>query len=136
MKTLIIGSGPAGYTAAIYASRSGLDPVLYEGNLPGGQLTQTTEVDNFPGYPEGTTGNELMEDLRAQAERLGADIRMGVVTKVDFSTDGTSPHRVTIDDGTECDADTIIISTGASAKYLGLDDEKKYAGIGVSACAT
>lgn len=136
MKTLIIGSGPAGYTAAIYASRSGLEPVLYEGNLPGGQLTQTTEVDNFPGYPEGTTGNELMEDLRAQAERLGADIRMGVVTKVDFSTDGTSPHHVTIDDGTECDADTIIISTGASAKYLGLDDEKKYAGIGVSACAT
>ena len=91
MKTVIIGSGPAGYTAAIYASRSGLEPVLYEGNQPGGQLTQTTEIDNFPGYPEGTTGNELMDDLRAQAERLGTDIRMGTITAVGFSMDGSQP---------------------------------------------
>ena len=136
MKTVIIGSGPAGYTAAIYASRSGMEPVLYEGNQPGGQLTQTTEIDNFPGYPEGTTGNELMEDLRAQAERLGAEIRMGSITAVDFSMDGSRPHVLTIDDGTTVEADTVIISTGASAKYLGLDDEKKYQGMGVSACAT
>lgn len=135
IKCLIIGSGPAGYTAAIYASRSGLEPVLYEGPISGGQLTTTTDVDNFPGYPEGTTGNALMEDLRRQAERLGADIRFGMVSKVDFSTDGGA-HHVYIDDGTELDARTIIISTGASAKYLGLDDEKKYAGMGVSACAT
>ncbi len=136
MKTVIIGSGPAGYTAAIYASRSGLEPVLYEGNQPGGQLTQTTEIDNFPGYPEGTTGNEMMDDLRAQAERLGTDIRMGAVTAVDFSTDGSRLHRLTIDDGTTIEAGTVIISTGASAKYLGLEDEKKYQGMGVSACAT
>ena len=136
MKTVIIGSGPAGYTAAIYASRSGLEPVLYEGNQPGGQLTQTTEIDNFPGYPQGTTGNELMDDLRAQAERLGTDIRMGTITAVDFSMDGSRPHVLTIDDGTTIEADTVIISTGASAKYLGLEDEKKYQGMGVSACAT
>lgn len=136
IKCLIIGSGPAGYTAAIYASRSGLEPVLYEGNLPGGQLTQTTEIENFPGYPEGTTGPELMEDLRKQAVRLGADVRFGVVTHVDFATEQHQPHHVVIDDGTELDAQTIIISTGASAKYLGLEDEKKYAGMGVSACAT
>ena len=136
LKTLIIGSGPAGYTAAIYASRSSLDPVLYEGLQPGGQLTQTTEVDNFPGYPEGTTGVELMDDLRRQAERLGTDIRMGMVTKVELSKDGSQPHKVTTDDGTVLEAHTLIISTGASAKYLGLDDEKKYAGQGVSACAT
>lgn len=136
MKTVIIGSGPAGYTAAIYASRSGLDPVLYEGNQPGGQLTQTTDIDNFPGYPEGTTGNELMDDLRTQAERLGTEIRMGTVTAADFSTDGSRPHRLTIDDGTTIEAETVIISTGASAKYLGLEDEKKYQGMGVSACAT
>ncbi|MDE5561172.1 MAG: thioredoxin-disulfide reductase [Bacteroidaceae bacterium] len=136
MKTVIIGSGPAGYTAAIYASRSGLDPVLYEGDQPGGQLTQTTEVDNFPGYPEGTTGNELMDDLRAQAERMGTDIRMGTVVSVDFSMDGNRHHRLTIDDGTTIEADTVIISTGASAKYLGLADEEKYRGMGVSACAT
>lgn len=136
MKTVIIGSGPAGYTAAIYASRSGLEPILYEGNQPGGQLTQTTEIDNFPGYPEGTTGNEMMDDLRAQAERLGTDIRMGAVTAVDFSTDGARLHRLTIDDGTTIEAGTVIISTGASAKYLGLEDEKKYQGMGVSACAT
>lgn len=136
MKTLIIGSGPAGYTAAIYASRSGLDPVVIEGNLPGGQLTQTTEIENFPGYPNGTTGDELMEDLRHQAERLGAVIREGVVVNVDFSMDGTEMHKVTLDSGEVLEAQTIIISTGASAKYLGLEDEKKYAGQGVSACAT
>lgn len=136
LKTLIIGSGPAGYTAAIYASRSSLDPVLYEGLQPGGQLTQTTDVDNFPGYPDGTTGQELMDDLRAQAERLGTDLRDGVITKVELSKDGTAPHKVTTDDGTVLEAHTLIISTGASAKYLGLDDEKKYAGQGVSACAT
>ncbi len=133
---LIIGSGPAGYTAAIYACRSGLAPILYEGLQPGGQLTTTTEIDNFPGYPEGTTGPELMEDLRKQAERLGTDIRVGIVSHVDFSMDGSAPHVVTIDDGTQIEARSIIIATGASAKYLGLDDEKKYAGMGVSACAT
>ena len=136
LKTLIIGSGPAGYTAAIYASRSSLAPVLYEGLQPGGQLTQTTEIENFPGYPDGTTGPELMDDLRAQADRLGTEIREGIITKVDFSLDGKEPHKVTVDDGTQVEAHTIIISTGASAKYLGLDDEKKYAGQGVSACAT
>ena len=136
LTTLIIGSGPAGYTAAIYASRSSLAPVLYEGLQPGGQLTQTTEIENFPGYPDGTTGPELMDDLRAQAERLGTEIREGIITKVDFSLDGKEPHKVTVDDGTQVEAHTIIISTGASAKYLGLDDEKKYAGQGVSACAT
>ena len=136
LKTLIIGSGPAGYTAAIYASRSSLAPVLYEGLQPGGQLTQTTEIENFPGYPDGITGPELMDDLRAQAERLGTEIREGIITKVDFSLDGKEPHKVTVDDGTQVEAHTIIISTGASAKYLGLDDEKKYAGQGVSACAT
>ena len=98
VKTLIIGSGPAGYTAAIYASRSGLNPILFEGNLPGGQLTQTTEIENFPGYPDGITGDELMEDLRRQAERLGTDIRSGVVTKVEFAKDSSSSHKVTIDD--------------------------------------
>lgn len=136
LKTLIIGSGPAGYTAAIYASRSSLNPVLYEGLQPGGQLTQTTEVENFPGYSQGTTGPELMADLRAQAERLGTDIRGGVVVKVEFSKDGSQPHRVTVDDGTVLEAHTVIVSTGASAKYLGLADEQKYAGMGVSACAT
>ena len=136
IKTLIIGSGPAGYTAAIYASRSSLSPVLYEGLQPGGQLTQTTEVENFPGYPEGTTGQELMDDLRAQAERLGTEIREGLVAKVELSMDGSAPHKAVMDDGSEVEAHTIIISTGASAKYLGLDDEKKYAGQGVSACAT
>lgn len=136
MKTVIIGSGPAGYTAAIYASRSGLEPVLYEGNLPGGQLTQTTEIENFPGYPDGITGNELMDDLRRQAERLGTEIRMGEVTAVDFCMDGSRPHLLTIDGSETIEAETVIISTGASAKYLGLEDEKKYAGMGVSACAT
>lgn len=133
IKCLIIGSGPAGLTAAIYASRAGLNPVVYEGMQPGGQLTQTTEIENFPGYPDGTTGNEMMEDLHKQAARFGASINWGTATKVDFSK---RPFSVTIDDTTEVLAHTIIIATGASAKYLGIADEKKYAGNGVSACAT
>ena len=133
VKCLIIGSGPAGYTAAIYTGRANINPVLYEGIQPGGQLTITTEVENFPGYPEGITGTQLMDDLRAQAERFGVEIRTGIITKVDFSE---RPYKLTIDDEKEILADTVIISTGASAKYLGLDDEKKYAGMGVSACAT
>lgn len=133
VKCLIIGSGPAGYTAAIYTGRANISPVLYEGIQPGGQLTITTEVENFPGYPEGISGTQLMDDLRAQAERFGVDIRNGIVTKVDFSE---RPYKITIDDEKELLAETVIISTGASAKYLGLDDEKKYAGMGVSACAT
>lgn len=132
-KCLIIGSGPAGFTAAIYASRANLNPILYEGMQPGGQLTTTTTVENFPGYPEGVESNQMMDDMRQQAKRFGADIRWGVVTKVDFSV---SPKIITIDNGTEIAADTVIIATGASAKYLGLEDEKKYAGQGVSACAT
>ena len=133
VKCLIIGSGPAGYTAAIYTGRANINPVLYEGIQPGGQLTITTEVENFPGYPEGISGTQLMDDLRAQAERFGVEIRNGIITKVDFSE---CPYKLTIDDEKEILADTVIISTGASAKYLGLDDEKKYAGMGVSACAT
>ena len=133
VKCLIIGSGPAGYTAAIYTGRANINPVLYEGIQPGGQLTITTEVENFPGYPEGIRGEELMNDLRAQAKRFGVEIREGIITKVDFSE---RPYKLTIDDEKEILADTVIISTGASAKYLGLDDEKKYAGMGVSACAT
>lgn len=132
-RCLIIGSGPAGYTAAIYASRANLNPILYEGIQPGGQLTTTTEVENFPGYPEGITGTELMEDLRKQATRFGADIRSGIATKADLSK---APYRITIDGEKEIIADTLIISTGATAKYLGLADEAKYAGMGVSACAT
>lgn len=132
-KCLIIGSGPSGYTAAIYASRANLSPVLYEGLQPGGQLTTTTEVENFPGYPNGITGSELMEDLKKQAQRFDADIRNGIVTKLDLDS---RPFVATVDDNKEITADTVIISTGASAKYLGLDDEKKYAGEGVSACAT
>lgn len=132
-KCLIIGSGPAGYTAAIYTSRANLSPILYEGLQPGGQLTITTEVENFPGYPEGVTGPQLMEDLRRQAERFGTDMRAGLVTNVDFNK---KPLEATIDDGTVIKADTIIIATGASAKYLGIPDEKKYNGLGVSACAT
>lgn len=132
-KCLIIGSGPAGYTAAIYAGRANLSPVLYCGLQTGGQLTQTTEVENFPGYPQGVDGNQMMMDIREQAERFGADLRDGIITKVDF---GQRPFTVTIEDGTEIAADTVIIATGASAKYLGLDDEKKYNGQGVSACAT
>ena len=132
VKCLIIGSGPAGYTAAIYASRANLAPVLYEGIQPGGQLTTTTEVENFPGYPEGVTGTQLMEDLKKQAQRFGADIRMGIATATDFSA---SPYKVTIDGEKVIEAETVIISTGAAAKYLGLPDEAKYAGMGVSACA-
>ncbi len=133
VRCLIIGSGPAGYTAAIYASRASLKPVEYCGLQPGGQLTQTTDVENFPGYPEGVDGNQMMLDLRAQAERFGADIRDGLITDVDFSS---SPYKVTTDDNHTLEADTVIIATGASAKYLGLEDEEKYKGEGVSACAT
>lgn len=133
VKCLIIGSGPAGYTAAIYAARANLSPVLYEGLQPGGQLTTTTEVENFPGYPEGVTGPVMMEDLKKQAARFGTDIRWGLATKTDFSGD---VHRVWIDDSKLIEANTVIIATGATAKYLGLEDETKYAGGGVSACAT
>lgn len=132
-KCLIIGSGPAGYTAALYTSRANLNPILYEGHQPGGQLTITTEVENFPGYPEGTTGTEMMDDIRRQAARFGADIRTGMITKIDFSS---RPFRVVADNATEIEADTVIIATGATARYLGLDDEQKYMGMGVSACAT
>lgn len=132
-RCLIIGSGPAGFTAAIYAGRADLSPILYEGLQPGGQLTTTTEVENFPGYPEGVDGNQLMDDLRKQASRFGADIRSGLATAADLSK---APYKVTIDGEKVIEADTIIIATGATAKYLGLDDEKKYAGMGVSACAT
>ena len=134
IKCLIIGSGPAGYTAAIYASRADLKPVLYTGLTPGGQLTETTEVDNFPGYPKGVTGPELMEDLKAQAERFGTQVRFGLATKADLNA---SPKRIWIDETTEITADTVIISTGASAKWLGLENETRLrmnAG-GVSACA-
>ena len=133
VKCLIIGSGPAGYTAAIYAARANLSPVLYEGLQPGGQLTTTTDIENFPGYPEGISGTQMMEDLRKQAERFGADLRFGVATAADLSK---SPYKITIDEEKVIEAQTIIIATGAAAKYLGLEDEKKYAGMGVSACAT
>ena len=132
-KCLIIGSGPAGYTAAIYASRASLAPIVIEGMQPGGQLITTTEVENFPGYADGVQGPKMMEDLRAQAQRFGADIRPGFVSKVDFS--GKVKH-VTLADGTEFTADTVIVCTGAAARYLGLPDEQKYNGMGVSACAT
>lgn len=133
IKCLIIGSGPAGYTAAIYAGRANLSPVLYEGIQPGGQLTTTTDVENFPGCPQGISGPQLMEDLRTQAERFGADIRFGIATASDL---GQAPYKITIDGEKVIEADSLIIATGATAKYLGLDDEKKYAGMGVSACAT
>ena len=133
VRCLIIGSGPAGYTAAIYASRANLSPVLYEGIQPGGQLTTTTDVENFPGYPEGIAGTELMEDLKKQATRFGADIRVGIATETDLSA---APYKVTIDGEKVIETETLIISTGATAKYLGLPDEQKYAGMGVSACAT
>ncbi len=132
-KTLIIGSGPAGYTAAIYAGRANLSPLLYSGQQPGGQLTTTTIVENFPGYPEGVDGNEMMDDLRRQAERFGTEIRDGSIESIDFSS---RPYHVVDEDGKEIEADTIIIATGATAKYLGLADEEKYRGQGVSACAT
>ena len=133
VRCLIIGSGPAGYTAAIYAGRANLSPVLYEGLQPGGQLTTTTDVENFPGYPEGISGPQLMEDLRKQAGRFGADLRYGVATSADLSQ---RPYKITIDEEKVIEAETLIIPTGAAAKYLGLEDEKKYAGMGVSACAT
>lgn len=133
VKVLIIGSGPAGYTAAIYTSRANLSPVLYEGIEPGGQLTTTTDVENFPGYPESVTGPDLMAQMRKQAERFGADIRSGMVTTVDLSS---RPFHVVVDGTTEIKAETLIIATGASAKYLGLPSETKFRGQGVSACAT
>jgi thioredoxin reductase (NADPH) len=133
IRCLIAGSGPAGYTAAIYASRANIAPVLYEGIQPGGQLTSTTEIENFPGYPQGVSGVEMMEDLKKQALRFGTDVRAGVVTAADLSA---APYKVTIDGAKTLETDALIIATGASAKYLGLPDEQKYAGMGVSACAT
>ena len=132
---IIIGSGPAGYTAAIYAARADLKPIMYVGLQPGGQLTTTTEVDNFPGYPDGVDGNAMMEDLKKQAERFGTDVRWGLVTAVDFSKQKGEFHTLTVDDETEIQARTVIISTGASAQYLGLPSEEKFMGFGVSACA-
>ena len=133
IETLIIGSGPAGYTAAIYAARADMKPVVIQGLQPGGQLTTTTDVDNFPGYKDGVTGPEMMEDLKAQAERFGTDTRWGMVTKVDLSN---RPFKVEIDNTKNVIAQTIIIATGATAKWLGIDDEKRLNGYGVSACAT
>ncbi len=129
----IIGGGPAGFTAAIYASRANLAPILIEGPQPGGQLTTTTDVENFPGYPEGVNGTQMMEDMRTQAKRFGTDVRMGIVTDVDFTQ---RPYTLKLDNGDTIEASTVIISTGASARYLGLPDEEKYMGMGVSACAT
>ena len=132
-RCLIIGSGPAGYTAAIYAARADLKPVIYQGMQPGGQLTITTEVDNFPGYPDGVQGPKMMEDLQKQCERFGAEVRFGLVTGVDFSK---RPFKVTVDEGKIIQAETVIIATGASAKWLGIESEKKFMGSGVSGCAT
>ncbi len=132
-KCLIVGSGPSGYTAALYTSRANLSPILIEGHQPGGQLTITTEVENFPGYPDGTTGTGLMDDMRKQAIRFGADVRSGLVTEIDFTS---RPFKVKTDSGLSIVAETIILSTGASARFLGLPDEQKYMGLGVSACAT
>ncbi|WP_372768400.1 thioredoxin-disulfide reductase [Lutibacter sp.] len=136
IKCLIIGSGPAGYTAAIYAARADLKPVMYTGMQMGGQLTTTTEVDNFPGYPNGTDGTAMMEDLKKQAERFGTEVRFGMVTGVDLSKEVGGIHKVTVDESIQIEADTIIISTGATAKYLGIESEQRLIGGGVSACAT
>ncbi len=135
IKCLIIGSGPAGYTAAIYAARADLKPVMYTGMEPGGQLTTTTEVDNFPGYPEGIDGPTMMVQLQQQAERFGTQVRIGMVTNVEFSDEVGGIHKVTVDNSTKIEAETVIISTGATAKYLGLPSEQKLRGGGVSACA-
>ena len=135
IKTLIIGSGPAGYTAAIYAARADLKPVMYTGMEPGGQLTTTTEVDNFPGYPEGIDGPTMMVQLQQQAERFGTEVRIGMVTAVDFSDEAGGIHKITVDNSKEIEAETVIISTGASAKYLNIPSEQKLRGGGVSACA-
>lgn len=136
IKCLIIGSGPAGYTAAIYAARADLKPVMYTGMQMGGQLTTTTEVENYPGYPKGTDGTMMMEDFKSQAERFGTDVRFGMVTKVDLSTEAGGIHKVVVDESKEIEAETVIISTGATAKYLGLESEQRLIGGGVSACAT
>lgn len=133
VKCLIVGSGPAGYTAAIYASRANIQPVLYEGMQPGGQLTTTTDIENFPGYPTGVSGTQMMEEFRQQAEKFGTEVRYGVATAADLSS---APYKIEIDNEKTIEAETLIIATGATAKYLGLPDEKKYAGMGVSACAT
>jgi len=135
IKCLIIGSGPAGYTAAIYAARADMKPVMYTGMEPGGQLTTTTEVDNFPGYPEGIDGPKMMVDLQQQAERFGTEVRIGMVTEVDLSDEVGGIHKIVVDNKTEIEAETVIISTGATAKYLGLPSEQKLRGGGVSACA-
>lgn len=135
IKCLIIGSGPAGYTAAIYAARADLKPIMYTGMEPGGQLTTTTEVDNFPGYPEGIDGPTMMVQLQQQAERFGTEVRIGMVTAVDFSKEEGGIHKITVDNSTQIEAETVIISTGATAKYLGLPSEQKLRGGGVSACA-
>ncbi|RDY61153.1 thioredoxin-disulfide reductase [Flagellimonas nanhaiensis] len=135
IKTLIIGSGPAGYTAAIYAARADLKPVMYTGMEPGGQLTTTTEVDNFPGYPEGIDGPTMMVQLQQQAERFGTEVRVGMVTAVDFSDEAGGIHKITVDDSKLIEAETVIISTGASAKYLNIPSEQRLRGGGVSACA-
>ena len=133
IKCLIVGGGPAGYTAAIYASRADIAPVVYEGMQPGGQLTTTTDIENFPGFENGISGQQLVDTMRAQAVRLGADIRIGAITSADLSE---RPFKVVVDGDKEIEAETLIIATGATAKYLGLESEIKYRGLGVSACAT
>jgi len=136
IKCLIIGSGPAGYTAAIYAARADMSPVMYTGMQMGGQLTTTTEVDNFPGYPDGTDGTVMMNDLQKQAERFGTEVRFGMITKVDFSTEVGGIHKVVVDESKTIEAESVVISTGATAKYLGIESEQRLIGGGVSACAT